>query len=153
MNLIIFKSDGSYYVRPDTTLEREARDFYIPHGCSEVCGCRCFYTRIIKAGKAVSEKFAARYFDSVGEGCLLYCDGEPWTDNSSLLKPEMRPLQANAAAVAGQPSDTELAARLTEALVAVTARTSVRIGDLLILEDPERITLRQGDTFEHISLR
>ena len=141
MNLLVYRPDGSYAVRPDTTLEREGREFYVPDGCAEVQVRKCIWTRIRKAGKAVGERFAPRYFDSVGEGYLIYCNGEPWTDGSSIIKDETRAPQA------------EESALLTEALTRVSRRTSIRIGDLLMVEDSAPVTLRRGETFEYISLR
>lgn len=141
MNLLVHRSEGDYCVRPDTTLERESTDFYVPDGCTEVEIHKCIWSRITKAGKAVGKKFAGRYIESAGEGYLLYCNGSPWTDSSSILRPEVRPLDEAAANVLG------------DALVYISRCTSVRIGDILIVEDPHCTTLVRGDSFECISLR
>lgn len=141
MNLLVYKADGTYCVRPDTTLERESSEFYVPDGCSEVEVRKCVWTRITKAGKAVGSKFVLRYFDSVGEGYLLCCNGSPWVDGSSIIKAPTRPLDEKS---------TEL---LGTALTEITKRTSVRIGDLLMVEVSDSVTLRRGESFEYISLR
>jgi len=141
MNLLVFKSDSTYCVRPDTTLERESAEFYIPDGCREVEVRKCIWSRITKAGKAVGEKFIPRYIDSCGEGYLLYCNGSPWVDGSSIIKPDTRPLDEASSAILGN------------ALIEITRRTSVRIGDLLMVETSEPVILRPGDSFEYISLR
>lgn len=141
MNLLVHRGEGDYCVRPDTTLEREATDFYVPDDCLEVEVRKCIWSRIIKAGKAVGPKFVERYIESFAEGYLLYCNGSPWVDGSSILMRNVRPL------------DEKASASLAEALVGISKRTSIRIGDILIVEEPQGVTLRKGDSFECISLR
>lgn len=73
MNIIV-KTNGSglCHCRPDTTWERENKDFYAPDCVNEVHWAPVMFARICKAGKCVGEKFASRYYDAVGFGALLY---------------------------------------------------------------------------------
>ena len=73
MNIIV-KPYGSElcYCRPDTTWERENRDFYSPECVNEVLWTPVVFARISKAGKCIGGKFAARYYDAVGCGMLMY---------------------------------------------------------------------------------
>lgn len=75
MNIIVslFGSNGAdYCFRPDTTLEKESFDYYIPDGVSELTYSPVLFVRLCRAGKAIGEKFAGRYYDSGGFGVLLY---------------------------------------------------------------------------------
>lgn len=75
MNIIVslFGSNGAdYCFRPDTTLEKESFDYYIPDGISELTYSPVLFVRLCRAGKAIGEKFAGRYYDSGGFGVLLY---------------------------------------------------------------------------------
>ena len=74
MNIIV-KPYGSdlCHCRPDTTWEREKRDFYSPECVNEVLWAPVIFARISKAGKCIGAKFAARYYDAVGCGMLMYC--------------------------------------------------------------------------------
>lgn len=75
MNIIVslFGSNGTdYCFRPDTTLEKESFDYYIPDGVSELTYSPVLFVRLYRAGKAIGEKFAGRYYDSGGFGVLLY---------------------------------------------------------------------------------
>lgn len=75
MNIIVslFGSNGTdYCFRPDTTLEKESFDYYIPDGVSELKYSPVLFVRLCRAGKAIGEKFAGRYYDSGGFGVLLY---------------------------------------------------------------------------------
>ena len=74
MNIVV-KPYGSNlcYCRPDTTWERENRDFYSPECVNEVLWTPVIFARIAKAGKCVGKKFAERYYDSIGCGMLMYC--------------------------------------------------------------------------------
>ena len=74
MNIIV-KPYGSALCccRPDTTWERENRDFYSPECVNEVTWTPVVFARISKAGKCIGRKFAERYFDGFGCGMLMYC--------------------------------------------------------------------------------
>ena len=74
MNIIV-KPYGSElpYCRPDTTLERENKDFYSPECVNEVLWTPVVFARVSKAGKCIGRKFAQRYYDGVGCGMLMYC--------------------------------------------------------------------------------
>ena len=74
MNIIV-KPYGSNlcYCRPDTTWERENKDFYSPECVNEIYWSPVVFARVSKAGKCVGRKFIERYYDGVGCGMLLYC--------------------------------------------------------------------------------
>ena len=74
MNIIV-KPYGSNlcYCRPDTTWERENKDFYSPECVNDIYWTPVVFARISKAGKCVGRKFVERYYDGVGCGMLLYC--------------------------------------------------------------------------------
>ena len=74
MNIIV-KPYGSNlcYCRPDTTWERENKDFYSPECVNDIYWTPVVFARVSKAGKCVGSKFVDRYYDAVGCGMLLYC--------------------------------------------------------------------------------
>ena len=74
MNIIV-KPYGSdlCYCRPDTTWERENKDFYSPECVNEIYWTPVVFARVSKDGKCVGRKFVERYYDAVGCGVLLYC--------------------------------------------------------------------------------
>ena len=90
MNIIV-KPCGSdlCYCRPDTTWERENRDFYSPECVNEIYCTPVVFARVCKAGKCVGAKFVERYYDGVGCGTLLYGASESgmisYIDKSSIL--------------------------------------------------------------------
>ena len=91
MNIIV-KPYGSdmCYCRPDTTWERENRDFYSPECVNEVLWAPVVFARVSKAGKCIGNKFASRYYDGVGCGMLMYCNVSDRTlsscvDHTSIL--------------------------------------------------------------------
>lgn len=82
MNVIVFPSwERGYYFRPDTTIEREGKDFFCPEEVTSLSASIILYVKISRAGKAVSAKFAKRYYNSFGVGLLLY--GESLIDRSN----------------------------------------------------------------------
>ena len=74
MNIIV-KPYGSTLCscRPDTTWERENKDFYSPECVNEVMWTPVVFARVSKAGKCIGNKFVGRYYDGVGCGILMYC--------------------------------------------------------------------------------
>lgn len=74
MNIIV-KPYGSSLCccRPDTTWERENKDFYSPECVNEVMWTPVVFARVAKAGKCIGSKFVGRYYDGVGCGILMYC--------------------------------------------------------------------------------
>ena len=83
MNIIV-KPYGSdlCYCRPDTTWERENKDFYSPECVNEIYWTPVVFARVSKAGKCVGRKFVERYYDGVGCGMLLYCGTSGLSVNS-----------------------------------------------------------------------
>lgn len=74
MNIIVKPYGRDFcYCRPDTTWERENKDFYSPECVMELHWAPIVFARVCKAGKCISGKFAERYYDGVNFGALLYC--------------------------------------------------------------------------------
>lgn len=73
MNIIARPYGGTRcYCRPDTTWERENKDFYVPDGVVSLEWAPVIFVRISKAGKCIGRKFAPRYHDAFSFGALLY---------------------------------------------------------------------------------
>lgn len=72
MNIVVKTYGGSICCRPDTTWERENRDFYSPDCVDTLHWTPVVLARICKAGKCVGGKFASRYYDAMGFGMLMY---------------------------------------------------------------------------------
>ncbi|MGN0189693.1 MAG: hypothetical protein ACI395_09285, partial [Candidatus Cryptobacteroides sp.] len=68
MNIALKTYSGMVTSRPDTTWERENRDWYIPDFITGVLWSPVLFTRIGKAGKCVGRKYADRYIDGMGFG-------------------------------------------------------------------------------------
>ena len=83
MNIIV-KPYGSdlCHCRPDTTWERENKDFYSPECVNEIYWTPVVFARVSKAGKCIGSKFVERYYDGVGCGMLLYCGTSGLSVNS-----------------------------------------------------------------------
>ena len=85
MNIIV-KPYGSdlCYCRPDTTWERENKDFFSPECVNEIYWTPVVFARVSKAGKCVGRKFVERYYDGIGCGMLMYCSGQAMISNGPL---------------------------------------------------------------------
>lgn len=158
MNLVVVRPDGSFYARPDTTLVRGARDFYLPDDLFWVEVRPCRWIRILKSAKAVQERFAERYYDAVGSGLLLYGDGDvSLLDSSTYIFDDAVPTGSDhpsGGTEAGKSSALpDGSSPFSAALANVTHHLLLHQGDLLILESPESLTLRRGDTHPTASFR
>lgn len=73
MNILVLNYGASVCnFRPDTTLEKFSRDYYVPEGMDRIAFAPVAFAEIVKTGKAVSEKFASRYLGKKSFGLLLY---------------------------------------------------------------------------------
>jgi hypothetical protein len=156
MNIIV-KPYGSdlCYCRPDTTWERENKDFYSPECVNEIYWTPVVFARISKAGKCIGKKFVERYYDGVGCGMLMYCSEQAIrplshiVDKTSILPhPLFLPVVledekefAVSTKVAGTGSNAEASVILSEAkdlleeaLCKASELTSLRIGDFVAVE-------------------
>ena len=143
MNIIV-KPYGSdlYYCRPDTTWERENKDFYSPECVNEIYCTPVVFARVCKAGKCVGAKFVERYYDSVGCGILLYGASEngmiSFIDKSSIL-----PMPLYNSAVLDDEKVFEMTAAGETKQIAVNGVKEKL--EQTICKSSELITLRVGD--------
>ena len=73
MNILVLNYGESVCnFRPDTTLEKFSRDYYVPEGMDRVAFAPVAFAEIVRTGKAVSEKFAPRYLGRRSFGLLIY---------------------------------------------------------------------------------
>jgi len=56
------------FIKPDTALLKDNRDFYYPEFSKDIHYELEIVLRVSKEGRAVQEKFAAKYFDAIGLG-------------------------------------------------------------------------------------
>lgn len=154
MNIIV-KPYGSdlCYCRPDTTWERENRDLYSPECVNAWNWTPVLFARVSKAGKCISPKFAARYYDSLNFGALLYIGGTDTAsgscaDHTSILplplfNPTVMENEGNTFGVfkndepifsATTPSENSLILAVEEAICKASQLTSLRIGDYIAVE-------------------
>ena len=152
MNIIV-KPEGSNfcYCRPDTTWERENRDFYVPESAGELYWTPVIFARVSKAGKCVSPKFVSRYYDAFSFGVLLYCKPEgvhetafmscadhtsvlPAPDHKADLLEECsdeHTVSINGEKVFGSTPERSL---IEDAICRASQLTSLRIGDYVAAE-------------------
>ena len=156
MNIVIrpYGSKGCY-CRPDTTWERENRDFYVPEGIDEIRWTPVAFVRISKAGKCIGAKFVERYYDSFNFGALLYCIEDQsvpqdiaftsLADHSSILPSPL----CNPIVMEGEENEyivirngkeifrsgvSSVRQQLEDAVIAASRLTSLRIGDYVAVE-------------------
>ena len=147
MNIIV-KPKGSdlCHCRPDTTWERENKDFYVPDGVSEIHWAPVIFVRISKAGKCISPKFVSRYYDSFNYGTLLYCRSEAgedmisYADHTSLLPSPMLGTEGL------KDNEKEL---VEDAICKASKLISVRIGDYVAVELDEIRQLTESEAKEY----
>ncbi len=154
MNIIVKPyGSGACYCRPDTTWERENKDFYSPECVNELHWAPILFVRISKAGKCIGEKFAPRYYDAFGFGALMYVgDYMPCVasascaDHTSLLPfPLYNPVvleneentyevRREGEAIFKAACGGTLKAEAEAAICRASQLTSLRIGDFVAVE-------------------
>lgn len=170
MNIAVQTFSGKVIVRPDTTRVKDGEDVYLPEFVSRLEWSPVLYTKIIKSGRSVGEKFADRYFDSFNIGALLYpsdlIDGSEegyacasCLDHTSVLnlqffdikspeKPDNKIVISNNNNVLYSDS-VEFASIIAKSIVEITKYCWLRVGDLLAVELRRKTALcdRQNSPF------
>lgn len=150
MNIFfVNKTDKSFYVCPDTAIEKEAQiskedpetklfDYYVPDGIKLLKTFSFVYIKMERAGKSIKKEFIHRYYKRWGFGVHLLSENtqhgyEKILDNSIFLGPEFYIEDT-------EYDDKELAeivrefAKLTEI---VSEYVSLRTGDIIAFEKPD----------------
>lgn len=155
MNIIV-RPYGSElcYCRPDTTWERENKDFYVPDGVGSLKWTPIVFIRVSKAGKCIGRKFASRYYDAFNFGALLYgipsCGATETAFTSCMDHTSLLPFPLYNTVVMEQDeneykvwknseeifsaSSGGVQEAVEEALCAASRFTSLRIGDFVAVE-------------------
>jgi hypothetical protein len=155
MNIIVrtYGSD-SCYCRPDTTWERENKDFYSPDCVKEISWCPILFVKISKAGKCIGKKFVSRYYEGLNFGALRYCvtDSENFNlaytssaDHSSLLPSSLFNLETiekednvfevrKNGEVIFSTTGKSLIETIENTICKASQLTSIRIGDHIAIE-------------------
>ena len=162
-----------WFLKPDTALLRNNDPFYIP-AFSQQVDYECeLVVRINRVGRAISERFAHRYYDEVGLGIdftardlqrQAIAEGLPWErckafDHSAALSPVFIPLPELGGDIrrlhftlevngqVRQRGDTsEMLFDVDRLIVAVSQQMTLRMGDLLYTGTPAGVgPVRAGD--------
>ena len=177
MNIVIRRYEsGLCYCRPDTTCEKENRDFYVPESIIDIQWSPVLFVRISKAGKCIGKKFVSRYYETFSFGALMYCsDNKTDTvndlniafsscvDHSSLLPSPSYDLSGlesgethyqvrkNGEAIytsGCQDGDKYLKTLIEDTVCLASQLTSLRIGDIVAVELAEITRLASRDEKE-----
>ena len=137
MNIIIKPynpQEGLFYFKPDTTLNRDYTNLYLPHFIKRVEAKELFYIRIDRAGKGIAERYASRYF-SKGNYALSISIAPDIFPNAA---PSTAPSQA-ASATPSQASSTRPSAAIINRSVANSIDYSFYSMPAEKIEDPQLI--------------
>lgn len=154
MNIIIKPynpQEGLFYFKPDTTLNRDYTNLYLPHFIKRVEAKELFYIRIDRAGKGIAERYASRYF-SKGNYALSISIAQD-------IFPNATPSQAPSTALNATPSaaiingsvansidysfysmpaekieDPQLIEEFCKYIAQITEIISLRTGDIIAIE-------------------
>lgn len=116
MNIIIKPynpQEGLFYFKPDTTLNRDYTNLYLPHFIKRVEAKELFYIRIDRAGKGIAERYASRYFSkgnyalSISIAPDIFPNATP--SQAPSAAPNATPSQAPSTALNATPSQASSA--------------------------------------------
>lgn len=156
-------ADPVWFLKPDTALLRNNDPFYIPSFSQEVDYECELVVRINRVGRAVSERFAHRYYDEVGLGIDFtardrqreaIAQGLPWErckafDRSAAISPAFVPLAELGGDVQNlhftlevdgevrqQGNTAEMLFTVDRLIASVSRYMTLRMGDLLFTGTP-----------------
>ena len=154
MNIIIKPynpQEGLFYFKPDTTLNRDYTNLYLPHFIKRVEAKELFYIRIDRAGKGIAERYASRYFSKGNYALSISIAPDIFPNAASSQAPSATPSQAPSAAIingsvansidysfysmpAEKVEDPQLIEQFCKYIAQITEIISLRTGDIIAIE-------------------
>lgn len=162
MNIIIKPynpQEGLFYFKPDTTLNRDYTNLYLPHFIKRVEAKELFYTRIDRAGKGIAERYASRYFSKGNYALSISIAPDIIPNTTPSQAPSTRPSATPSQASSATPSaaiingsvansidysfysmpaekieDPQLIEEFCKYIAQITEIISLRTGDIIAIE-------------------
>ena len=113
MNIIIKPynpQEGLFYFKPDTTLNRDYTNLYLPHFIKRVEAKELFYIRIDRAGKGIAERYASRYFSKGNYALSISIAPDIFPNSAPSATQSAAPSATPSQAACGTPNATPSAA-------------------------------------------
>ena len=161
MNIIIKPynpQEGLFYFKPDTTLNRDYTNLYLPHFIKRVEAKELFYTRIDRAGKGIAERYASRYFSKGNYALSISIAPDIFPNATPSQAPSATPSAAPNATPSAAPNTTPSAAIINGSVAnsidySFYSMPAEKIEDSQLIEEfckyiaqiTEIISLRTGD--------
>ena len=154
MNIIIKPynpQEGLFYFKPDTTLNRDYTNLYLPHFIKRVEAKELFYTRIDRAGKGIAERYASRYFSKGNYALSISIAPDIFPNTAPSATPSAAPNTTPSAAIinrsvansidysfysmpAEKIEDPQLIEQFCKYIAQITEIISLRTGDIIAIE-------------------
>ena len=154
MNIIIKPynpQEGLFYFKPDTTLNRDYTNLYLPHFIKRVEAKELFYTRIDRAGKGIAERYASRYFSKGNYALSISIAPDIFPNAAPSQAPSAAPNATPSAVIingsvansidysfysmpAEKIEDPQLIEQFSKYIAQITEIISLRTGDIIAIE-------------------
>ena len=150
MNIIIKPynpQEGLFYFKPDTTLNRDYTNLYLPHFIKRVEAKELFYIRIDRAGKGIAERYASRYFSKGNYALSISIAPDIFPNAAPSTAPNATPSAAiiNGSVAnsidysfysmpAEKVEDPQLIEQFCKYIAQITEIISLRTGDIIAIE-------------------
>ena len=154
MNIIIKPynpQEGLFYFKPDTTLNRDYTNLYLPHFIKRVEAKELYYIRIDRAGKGIAERYASRYFSKGNYALSISITPDIFPNAAPSLAPSQAPSATQSAAIinrsvanaidysfysmpAEKIEDPQLIEEFCKYIAQITEIISLRTGDIIAIE-------------------
>ena len=158
MNIIIKPynpQEGLFYFKPDTTLNRDYTNLYLPHFIKRVEAKELFYTRIDRAGKGIAERYASRYFSKGNYALSISIAPDIFPNAAPSATPSAAPNTTPSAAIinrsvansidysfysmpAEKIEDPQLIEQFCKYIAQITEIISLRTGDIIAIETEKK---------------
>lgn len=174
MNIVVFSNKtGIFFFKPDNTLVRDSKDYYIPGFVTEISVALSVVVKISRSAKCTLKEYARRYYHEWGLGLVLYPDNILKAESTNLFSSgralsldnttyEMQKLfpvdeigkngkiefLSGTSILYCNTLETGFLEEIDKSIEEISRHSSLKNGDLIYIEVTERIPVNIGNNLK-----
>jgi 2-keto-4-pentenoate hydratase/2-oxohepta-3-ene-1,7-dioic acid hydratase in catechol pathway len=173
VKIVVFSnSTGNFFIKPDSSLITDSKDFFVPDFFNGISIATAIVIKISKSAKCISSQYAERYYNEFSAGLILYpenllktnpgyftinrvltADNTAYINDTFHPKEELSKIGQLAFSVDREvkfdfTASNDFLNEINKAIEDITLYSSLKCGDLIMLEINERIPVSEENNIK-----